>query len=130
MIIDLAIPSAKDNLPGSVSNLASNAISGFQIKISGKGAVAAGKGFTLFISNKDMNDIIKIVKSLEDLDVLADGVTETEKLEIKTQKGVFLPALLAPLDASLVQPVNSSVVKGVSGRGVTRAGRGYMDKNF
>ena len=26
----------------------------------------AGKGFTLFILNKDMNHIIKIIKSLED----------------------------------------------------------------
>ena len=39
----------------------------------------AGKGFTLLISNKDMNDIIKIVKSLKDLGVLIDGVTETVK---------------------------------------------------
>ena len=30
-----------------------------------------------------MNDIIKIVKSLEDSDVLIDGVTETVKHEIK-----------------------------------------------
>ena len=38
--------------------------------------------------------------------------------------------LVAPLAASLVQPVISSVVKGISGRGVKRAGRGYMDENF
>ena len=30
-----------------------------------RGAVRAGKGFTLFISNEDMHDIIKIAKSLE-----------------------------------------------------------------
>ena len=30
-----------------------------------------------------MNDIIKIIKSLKDLDVLIDGVTETVKHEIK-----------------------------------------------
>ena len=29
-----------------------------------------------------------------------------------------------------MQPVISSVVKGMSGKGVIRAGRGYMDKNF
>ena len=40
----------------------------------------AGKGYT---SNKDMNDIINIIKSLEDSDVLLDGVTETVKDEIK-----------------------------------------------
>ena len=46
------------------------------------------------------------------------------------QEGGFLPALLAPLAASLVQPVIFSVVKGISRRGVRRAGRGYVDKNF
>ena len=39
------------------------------------------KGFTLFISNADVN-IIKIIKLLEDSGVLIDGVTETLKYEI------------------------------------------------
>ena len=43
----------------------------------------AGKRFTLFISNEDMNDIIKFIKSLEDSGVVIDGVTETVKHEIK-----------------------------------------------
>ena len=77
-----------------------------------------------------MNDIIKIIKSLEDLGALIDGVTETVKYEIKQQEGGFLGTLLEPLAASLVQPVISSVVKGTSGRGVRRAGRGYMVENF
>ena len=77
-----------------------------------------------------MNDVIKIIKSLEDSGVLIDGVTETVKDEIKKQEGGFLGALLRPLAASLVQPVISSVVKGISGRGVTRAGREYINKNF
>ena len=51
-------------------------------KISRKGAVRAGKGFTLFISNENMNSIIKIIKPLEDLRLLVDGVTETVKREI------------------------------------------------
>ena len=90
----------------------------------------AGKGFTLFISNEDVNDIIKIIKSLEDSGILIDGFTETVKHEIRKQERRFLGALLASLVASLVQPVISSVVKGISGRGVRRAGRGYMNKNF
>ena len=77
-----------------------------------------------------MNDIIKIIKSLQDSGALIDGVTETVKHEIKRQEGRFLGVLLAPLAASLVQPVSSSVVKGISRRKVRRAGRGYMDKNF
>ena len=99
-------------------------------KISGKGAVRAGKGFTSFISKEDMNDITKIIKSIEDLGVLIDGVTGTVKHEIKNQEGGFLGALLASLATSLVQPVISSVVKVISRRGVRRAGRGYMDKKF
>ena len=48
-----------------------------------KRSFRAGKEFTLFISNKDRNDIIKIIKSLEDSSVLIDGVTETVKGKIK-----------------------------------------------
>ena len=77
-----------------------------------------------------MNDIIKIIKSLKDLNILIDGITETVKHEMKIKQGEFLLALLATLAASLVQPKISSVVKGISGRRVRRAGRGYMDKNF
>ena len=88
---NVAISLARDNLPGLVSNLTSSAINKFESKISGKGAVIAGKGFTLFILNEDMNDIIKIIKSLEDSGVLIDGVTEKVKHEIrKNKKADFL----------------------------------------
>ena len=129
-LTNVAIPLARDNLPALVSNLTSNAINRFDRKISGKGAVTAGKGFTLFILNEDMSDIIKIIKSLEGSGVLVDGVTETVKHEIKKQEGEFLGALLASLASQLVQPVISSVGKGITGRGVSRAGRKYMNKNF
>ena len=62
--------------------------------------------------------------------VLIDGGTETVKHEIKKQEGRFFGALLTALAASLVQPVLSSVVKGISGREFRGAGRGYMNKNF
>ena len=90
VLTNIEIPSARDNLPGLVSNLTSNAINKFKRKTSGKGVVRAGKGFTLFMSNEDMNDIIKIIKSLEDSVVLIDGVTETVKHEIKNKKVDFL----------------------------------------
>ena len=121
---------ARDNLPGLVSNLTSSAITKFDRKISGKGAVRARKGFTLFISNEDINDIIKMIKSLEDSGVLTDKVTETVKDEIKKREAGFFWALLALLVASLQQPVISSVVKGISGRGVRRAGREYINNIF
>ena len=43
----------------------------------------AWKGLTLFVSNEDMNDIIKIIKSLENSGVLIEGVIETAIHEIK-----------------------------------------------
>ena len=73
-------------MAGLVSNITSNAINKFERKISGKGAVGAGKGFTLFILNEDMNDIIKIIKSLEDLNALTDGITETVRHEMKKKQ--------------------------------------------
>ena len=78
-----------------------------------------------------MNDFIKNMKSLEDSGLSIDGVTETVKYEIKNKKADFFSwNSLAPLATSLVQPVISSVVKGISRRGISRAGRGYMDENF
>ena len=104
-LTSIAIPLARDNLPGLVSNLTSNAINKFERKISGKVAVRVGKRFILFISNKDMNDIVKIIKSFEDSGVLIDGVTETVKHEIKKQEDKSFGAWLAILAVSLVQPV-------------------------
>ena len=77
-----------------------------------------------------MNDIIKVIKPLEYSGVLTDGVTERVKHEIKKQEYGLLGVLLAPLATSLVQPVISSLVKGISGKVVRRAGRGYMVKKF
>ena len=37
-----------------------------------------------------MSDIIKIIKSLENVSVLIDGATETVKHELKTKKVAFL----------------------------------------
>ena len=72
-----------------ISNSTSNTINKFARKISGKGAVRAGKGFTSFTLNEELNDIIKIIKLLKDLSVLTDGVAETVKYEIKNKKVDF-----------------------------------------
>ena len=50
-LTNISIPFARDNLPRLVSNSTSNVINKFERKISGKGAVRAGKGFSLFILN-------------------------------------------------------------------------------
>ena len=48
---------------------------------------------TLIISNDEMDDILKIVKSLEGSGVLLKGVSETIQHEAKEQRGGFLSML-------------------------------------
>ena len=61
-------------------------------------------GYTALItSNEEMNDIIKIVKSLKDSGLLVKSVSETIKNEAKEQKGGFLRMLLGTLGASLLR---------------------------
>ena len=71
----------------------------------------------LIISNDEIEDIIKIVKSLEDSGLLLKGVTETVQNEVKEQKGGFLSMLLGTLGASLLGNL-------LTGRGIYRAGKG------
>ena len=59
----------------------------------------------MFISNEDLNVIIKIIKLIQYSGVLIDGVTETVKNEIKKQKSRFLGPILGSLAASLVGPM-------------------------
>ena len=89
VVADLAIPLARDNLPKLISKLASSSVNKFERKISGTETVRAGKGFTLFILNEDMNAIFKIIKSLEDSNVLIDSITETVKHEMVKKKDDF-----------------------------------------
>ena len=73
-------------------------------------------GFTtLIISNEEMKDIMKIVKSLEESRLLIKGVFETIKNELKEQKGWFLGILLGTLGASLLGNI-------LTGKGTIRAG--------
>ena len=64
-----------------------------------------------------MEDIINIVKSLEDSSLLLEEVTETVQNEVKEQKGGFLGMLLGTLGVSLLGNV-------LTGRGIYRAGKG------
>ena len=57
---------------------------------------------TLIISNKEMNDIMKIIKYLEEFGFLIKGVSETIKNKAKVQKGGFLGMLLGTLGTSLL----------------------------
>ena len=58
---------------------------------------------TLIKSNKEMEDIIKIVKSLEDSGLLLKRVTGTTQNEVKEQTRGFLSMLLGTLCASLLE---------------------------
>ena len=61
-----------------------------------------GSGFTtLMIFSGEMEDILKMVKSLEEWGLLIKGVSETIQNEAKEQKGEILSMLLSTLDASL-----------------------------
>ena len=57
---------------------------------------------TIIISNEKMNDIMKIIKSLEESGLLIKGVSELIKNEAKEQKGTLLGTLGASLGASLI----------------------------
>ena len=69
-----------------------------------------------------MEDLIKIVKSLEDSGLLLKGVTKSVQNEVKEQKGGFLSMLLGTSGASLLG--NLLTGKGVNknGKGIHRAG--------
>ena len=84
---------------------------GIQKKIHGSGTT------TLIISNKEMNDIMKIVQALEDSNILLKEVTKTIINEAKEQKGGFLSMLLGSLGASLLGNL-------LAGKGIVRAGSG------
>ena len=79
-----------------------------------------------------MNDIIKIVKSLEDSGLLLKGVTETVQNEVKEQKGGFLNMLLGKLVASLLGNLltGNGINKAGKNRGINRAGERVLRAGY
>ena len=113
-LMKVAVPLAKNVLAPLGLTAAVSAIDGsIKKKMLGSGTT------TLIISNDEMDDILEIVKSLENSGVLLKGVSETIQHEAKEQRGGFLGMLLGTLGASLLGDVLS---KGLSGKGVIRAG--------
>ena len=100
-------PLAKSVLiPLGLTAVASAADSGIYKGISGSGTSK------LIISNDEMEDIMKIVKSLEDPDLSLKGVSETIQSEAKEQKGGFLSMLLGNM---------------LAGKAINRASYGSKD---
>ena len=78
-----------------------------------------GSGFTtLIISIEQMNNIMKIVKSLEESGLLIKGVNEKIKNEAEEQKGGFIGLLLGNLGASSLGSL-------LTGKGTIRAGEKF-----
>ena len=81
---------------------ATNAATHKKMLGSGRPSNLASRTTNLLISNEEMNDIMKIVKSLEEPGLLIKGVREAIKNGAKEQKGGFLEMLLGTLGASLL----------------------------
>ena len=79
-----------------------------------------------------MEDIIKIVKSLEDSGLLLKGVIETVQNEVRKQKGRFLSMLLGTLGASLLGNILTGwgINRAGKGRGINRAGEGVLRAGY
>ena len=74
---------------------------------------------TLMLSNEEMNDIRKTVKSFEKSGLLLEGVSETIKNEKKEQEGGFFGMLLGSLSANLLGNL-------LTGKGTIRASEGTI----
>ena len=89
-------------------------------------AAMFGSGITtLIISNEVMNDIMKIVKSLEEYVLLIKGVSKTIKNEAKKTKGRFLGILLDTLGATLLRHLLTGKNKIRAGEGTVREGQDF-----
>ena len=80
-----------------------------------KKVLGSGNATTLTISNDEIEDFIKIVKSLEDSGLLLKEVTQTVQNKVKEQKEEFLSMLLGTFVASLFGNL-------LTGKGINKAG--------
>ena len=97
-----------------------------------KKILGSGNMTTLLISHDETEDIIKMVKSLEDSGSLLKGVTETVQNEVKEQKGEFLSMLLDTLGASLLGYILTGwgINRAGKGKGINRAGEGIVRAGY
>ena len=91
---------------------------------------ASHNNTTLIVSNNEIEDLIKIVESLEDSGLLLKRITQTVQNEVKEQKAWFLSVLLGSLGVSLLG--NFLTGKGINkkGNGINRAGKGVVRAGY
>ena len=79
-----------------------------------------------------MEDIIKIIKSLDDSGLLMEEVTKTVQNEVKEQKGAFFSTLLGTLGASLLGNLltGKGIYRAGKGREINRAGEGIVRAGY
>ena len=97
------------------------AASAVDVGIKKKKKILGSVNTTLLVSNDELEDIIKVVESLEDSSLLLKGVIETIQNEAKEQKGEFLSMLLGTLGASLLGNIFPSKGVNIAGEGIVRA---------
>ena len=132
-------------IPLGLTAAASAADAGIHKKILGSGRrhsfSSVSHNTTLMISNNEMEDIIKIVKSLEDSGLLLKGFTETVQNDVKEETGGFLSMLLGTLGASLLGNILTgwgAIAKSQewgtnragNGEGINRAGEGVLRAGY
>ena len=136
LISNIIKPLAKSVLiPSGLTAAASAADAGIHKKILGSGnncPSSSASHIALIISNDEINDIIKIVKSLEDSGLLLKEVTETLQNEVKEKKGGFLNMLLGTLSASLLGNLltGKGIYRAGKGKGINRAGEGIVRAGY
>ena len=79
-----------------------------------------------------MEDIIKIIKSLEYSGLLLKGLTKTVQNEVKEQRGGFLSMLIGTLGASLLGNLltGKGIYRAGKGKGINRAGEGIVRAGY
>ena len=83
-LMKVPVPLAKNIFaPLGITAAASAIDAGIQKKIHGSWTT------TLIISNKELNDIVKIVQALQDSNILLQGVTKAIKMKQKNKKEDF-----------------------------------------
>ena len=142
-------PLAKSVLiPLGLTAAASAAFAGIHKKILGSGKHTLDLALpkhnnttTLIISNDEIEDIIKIVKSLEESALLLKEVSKTIQNEAKEHKEGFLSMLLGTLGASLLGNIlagkgaitkrqGREVIRAEDGAIAKRQGRGFIKTGY